>query len=92
MFIPVVWLWCVDSQNSGDSQFLYEARVDIRKLGHILGSQLTPIKAICSKPLSDGPIGPSTFVCTDIVQNRGLQVFQLHDDVSMQYYLPAMAK
>ena len=33
-----------------DSSIMYEARVDIRKLSHILTGHFNPIKAICSKP------------------------------------------
>jgi HUS1 checkpoint protein len=61
---------------SRDNSAMYEARIDIRKLGQFLqGQQFNPTKVICN--ITDG---------------KGLQIFLLHEDVSLQYYIPAVAR
>ena len=32
------------------------------------------------------------FLFVDIIDGRGLQIFLLHEDVSLQYYIPAVAR
>ena len=34
----------------------------------------------------------SIFLFVDIIDGRGLQIFLLHEDVSLQYYIPAVAR
>jgi hypothetical protein len=29
---------------------------------------------------------------SDVIDSKGLQVFLLHEDVSLQYYIPAIAR
>lgn len=61
---------------SRDTSTMYEARIDIRRLGQfLLGQNFNPTKAICN--ITDG---------------KGLQIFLLHEDVSLQYYIPAVAR
>ena len=42
-------------------------------------------------------VSPSPWVVlnsliADIIDGRGLQIFLLHEDVSLQYYIPAVAR
>ena len=32
------------------------------------------------------------FLFVDVIDGRGLQIFLLHEDVSLQYYIPAVAR
>ncbi|XP_071550219.1 checkpoint protein HUS1 isoform X2 [Panulirus ornatus] len=60
---------------------LHSATVDIKKLALFLqGDQVNPTKVIC-------------IICsfTDIVEGRMIHMFLLHDDVTLQYFLPAAA-
>lgn len=57
-----------------DKTVMYEARVDIKKLSHVLTGHFNPIKVICN-----------------IVDGCGLQFFLLHQEVSLQYYIPAIS-
>lgn len=37
-------------------------------------------------------ISHSPFSTLDVIDGRGLQIFLLHEDVSLQYYIPAVAR
>ncbi|KAM5158360.1 checkpoint protein HUS1 [Mantella aurantiaca] len=66
------------SQNSTqdrDSDLMSEARVDIRKLLQFLAGQ---------------QVNPSKAIC-NIVHKRMVHFILLHDDVSLQYFIPALA-
>ena len=92
-------------EESRDSAAMYEARIDIRKFGQfLLGQQFNPTKVICSENASFNSIlhacihyvnYQSMYIyssCTDIIDGKGLQIFLLHEDVSLQYYIPAVAR
>ena len=91
LFYYDIWLqWSGDNDDDTDKAVMYEARVDIKKLSHVLTGHFSPIKVICSKLI--------VFVCTnssyyflDIVDGCGLQFFLLDQDVSLQYYIPAIS-
>ncbi|XP_072268200.1 checkpoint protein HUS1 [Pyxicephalus adspersus] len=66
------------SQNSiqeRDPDFMSEARVDIRKLLQFLAGQ---------------QVNPNKSIC-NIVHKRMVHFILLHDDVSLQYFIPALA-
>ncbi|XP_022237466.1 checkpoint protein HUS1-like [Limulus polyphemus] len=66
----------VQSQsNSSDCLPWVEARVDIRKLSQFLVGQ---------------QVNPLRVIC-NIVHNRMIHFFLLHDDLSLQYFLPCIA-
>ncbi|KAG0722792.1 Checkpoint protein HUS1 [Chionoecetes opilio] len=59
--------------SQGDDQQLYSATVEIKKLLSFLAGE---------------QIGPSKVIC-NIVEDRMIHMFLLHDDVTLQYFLPA---
>ncbi|XP_076333218.1 hus1-like checkpoint clamp component [Tachypleus tridentatus] len=66
----------VQSQSSSSDCLLWvEARVDIRKLSQFLVGQ---------------QINPLRVIC-NIVHNKMIHLFLLHDDLSLQYFLPCIA-
>ncbi|XP_057712046.1 checkpoint protein HUS1 isoform X2 [Corythoichthys intestinalis] len=64
-----------DTRDGGDADVTAEARVDIRKLQQFLVGQ---------------QVNPSKAIC-NIVHQRVLHLILLHDDVSLQYFIPAVA-
>ena len=64
--------------------------MDIKRFGHLMQGQFAPMKAICSK--SAVFVAFMSLVFSDVVNGRALQVFLLHEDVSLQYFIPAMMK
>lgn len=96
-----------NSQDGGPSQSrdpeaMTQARVDIRKLQQFLtGQQVNPSKAMCSKnhPIlliklknvkrqHKEQIGR---LFSDIVHETVVHLILLHEDVSLQYFIPAVA-
>lgn len=85
----------VQEDQSHDSSTMYEARVDIRKFSQFLQGQFNPTKVICSKwfyALTGKGWLFRAIILSDIIDGRGLQIFLLHEDVSLQYYIPAVAR
>lgn len=85
-----------------DPEAMAEARVDIRKLQQFLmGQQVNPSKAMCSKsPQSWHAAGrhlvlhwviTHPLVPSDIIHQRVVHLILLHEDVSLQYFIPAVA-
>ncbi|KFO89480.1 Checkpoint protein HUS1 [Buceros rhinoceros silvestris] len=66
---------CLSSAQGRDRESMAEARIDIKKLQHLLaGQQVNPTKALCN-----------------IVSKRIVHFILLHEDVSLQYFIPALA-
>ncbi|XP_018423613.1 PREDICTED: checkpoint protein HUS1 isoform X2 [Nanorana parkeri] len=63
------------STQEKDPEFMSEARVDIRKLLQFLAGQ---------------QVNPNKAIC-NIVHKRMVHFILLHDDVSLQYFIPALA-
>ncbi|KAG1934337.1 checkpoint protein HUS1 [Pimephales promelas] len=93
------------SASHRDSEFMAQTRLDIRKLQQFLtGQQVNPSRAMCSKithththtcPVHTLSIllkkACSVVFDLDIVHNRVLHLIFLHEDVSLQYFIPAVA-
>jgi len=75
-----------------------QVTVDIKRFGHLMQGQFAPMKSICSKPVvlcyssCVVHVAFTSLAFPDIVNGRALQVFLLHEDVSLQYFIPAMMK
>ncbi|XP_063306697.1 checkpoint protein HUS1 isoform X5 [Pelobates fuscus] len=67
--------WVSDTLPERDSVHMVEARVDIRKLLQFLAGQ---------------QVNPTKAIC-NIVHKRMIHFLLLHEDVSLQYFIPAMA-
>ncbi|EDO49542.1 predicted protein [Nematostella vectensis] len=59
-----------------DPDAMVEARVDIKKIATFLNGQ---------------QFGPNRVIC-NIVENRAVQFFLLHEDVSLQYMIPTVSR
>jgi HUS1 checkpoint protein len=66
----------VAGEVSRDNSTMYEARIDVRKFSQFLQGQ---------------QFNPTKVIC-NVIDSKGLQVFLLHEDVSLQYYIPAIAR
>ena len=53
------------------------------------GIQAVALTLLITTALS---LPPSLPPSTDVIGGKGLQLFLLHEDVSMQYYIPAVAR
>eukprot|EP00117_Sycon_ciliatum_P005984 scpid5280/ scgid9712/ Checkpoint protein HUS1 len=67
---------CPVSEQTGDPEHMVSARVDIRKFGQFLQAQ---------------QINPTRIVC-NILENRAVHCFVLHDDMHLQYFLPVVVR
>ncbi|XP_077993631.1 checkpoint protein HUS1-like [Glandiceps talaboti] len=66
----------VQSQSQGkDSEELFSARIDIRKFSNFLTGQ---------------QINPTKVIC-NIAHNKTIQFFLLHEDMSLQYFIPVIS-
>ncbi|KAG1661335.1 Checkpoint protein HUS1 [Nymphon striatum] len=68
-----------------------EVRLDIRKLTHFLsGQQINPARLICSMYNVVLMFVQKNFL-QNIVNNRMVQFFMLHDDMSLQYFISGVS-